>query len=127
MLISVGPGKADVQASEVGVQPGILNRQQPGHATAFIDMGMPMARRGDEGSAGLPVDAMGIANCAVIAKLPARQGVTAGITVDDQIEGHGLMPMRRLNGPGWYQPEHRPEGVTDRTACGQILVGQQDA
>ena len=90
-------------------------------------MGMPMARRGDERSSGLPVDAMGIANCAVIAEFPARQGVTAGITVDDQIESHGLMPMRRLDGPGRYQPEHRPKGVTDRTAGGQILVGQQDA
>ena len=90
-------------------------------------MGVPVARGSDEGSAGLPVDAAGIGDGSACIELGAHQRVAARVAVDDQIQGHRLVPVRRLDGPRRHDPEHRPEGVGHGAALGQVAVGQQQA
>ena len=83
-----------------------------------------MARRGDEGPTRFPLDALGIDNLAFGVDFGAHQGVAAGVAIDDQIEGHRLVPMGWLDYPGGYDSEHGPEGVGDRAALGQVPIGQ---
>jgi hypothetical protein len=51
-------------------------------------MGMPKAGWCDEGSTALPVDPLRIKDLAAAVQFSSHQGVTARITVEDQIEGH---------------------------------------
>ena len=57
--------KGDVEGAQVGVQAGILDRSEVGALARLIAMLMPVARWGDEGCAGFPVDASWIFDVAV--------------------------------------------------------------
>jgi hypothetical protein len=50
-------GEPDVQASQVGLQPGILHGNEVRGCARLVEVGVPHARRGDERTACLPVHA----------------------------------------------------------------------
>ena len=81
-------------------------------------MGVPVARWGDEGTTGLPVDPLGIADGAIGVEVGAHQGVDPRLAIDDQIQGHRLMAVGRLGCPVRNDAVHRPEHMGDRAGAG---------
>jgi hypothetical protein len=101
-------GEADVEAAQVGLQAGVLDRDEVGGSAGLVVVGVPHAGRGDEGAAGLPVHPDRVGDVAAVVQPGAEQRVAAGADVQDQVEGHGLVAVRPLFLPGRQQPEHRP-------------------
>ena len=88
-------------------------------------MGVPVTRRCDEGAARFPVDPLGVADRAIGGEFGAHQGETARRAINDQIEGHRLMPVRGLGGSSRHHPEHGPEHMGHGAGGGQFAIGQQ--
>ena len=91
-------------------------------------VGVPHARRGDEGAARLPVDPDRVDDVAALVEAGAQQGVAAaGWRVEDQVQGHRLVPVRALHLAVGQQPEHGPQHVGDGQGLLLVGVGQQHA
>ena len=69
----------------------------------------------------------GVEDLSIPIDLAAHQGVAAGIAIDDQIDGHRLVPMGRLDGSIGHHSKHGPERVADRPGGGELVVAEQDA
>ena len=66
------------------MQAGILNRQHLGVGVGFVVVGVPVARRGHEGCAGLPIFPVTIADHSVI-KFGADQQIRFDIALNLKI------------------------------------------
>jgi hypothetical protein len=78
--------EADVVAAQVGLQAGVLHRDEVGIAAGLVVVGVPLAGRGDEGAAGLPVNPRRVFDLAVLAvlvELVAEQRVAARLAVEE--------------------------------------------
>ena len=79
--VGSGPGEADVERPQVGVEAGVLHRQQVGGRPRLVVVAVPEPGRGHEGAAGLPVHPLGVDDGAVGPDLGADQGVAPRVAV----------------------------------------------
>jgi hypothetical protein len=118
-------GEADVEAAQVGLQPGVLDGNQVCWCTGFVEVRVPHAWRGDKRAAGLPVHADWVDDLVALVETGAHQCVAARLGVQDQIECHRLVAVRELLPTGGQNPKHRPQHMSDGQRLLFRCVGQQ--
>src|ERR1700704_4155422 len=90
-----------VQASQIGLQPRILHRNEVRRGARLVEMRMPQPRWRDERATRLPVDAGRIDYVAPGVQPAAQQRVAAGLCVGDQMERDRLVAGWALHLIGW--------------------------
>ena len=103
--------KTDVERSQVGVEPGVLDREQAGGGARLIVVAVPHPRRRHEGATGLPLHPGRVDDGAVGPDLGADQRVTARIALHDEVQGDALVTVWALDVPIGKGSEHGPQGV----------------
>ena len=98
-----------------------------GWLARLVVVGVPEARRRDEGRVGLPIDPDAVLDAAVAVERPPDHRVAARAGVDDEVEGHRLVPVRGLEGAHRQQPKHRPDDVRDGHRVGKEPVAKEHA
>ena len=104
----------DVEAAQVGLHAGVLNRDEVCGGPGFVEVGVPHAGWGHEGATGFPVHAGRVGDVAPVVEVGAQQRVAPWLSVEDQVECDGLVTVGALFLTRWQQAEHRPQHVGDR-------------
>ena len=95
----------DIKRAHVGVQAGILNREDKGILIRSVVMGVPPARWGDKDGIGRPHRFYRVNDVTILIHLFADQGVGVRPGKDRQIQRDRLMTMRFLYFPGRQEIE----------------------
>lgn len=93
------------------MKAGVLDGQDDGVVSGFIVMGVPESWRSDEDGPWDPIGFDGVDDVPVLIELIADQRVRAGLRIDTEIDGNGVVAMRLLHDACGQHVEEGPKDV----------------
>src|SRR5580692_5909600 len=94
--IVVRVAEGDLQRSQEGVKPRVLDWQHVRVLAGLIVVGVPITRWGDKARARSPVLAVRVFDHPIVAKLGPDQSVAARFAINYEIQRHGFVAVGEL-------------------------------